>query len=112
MDDETLQRIVAGLVAGGFRGSEQRLLLTARKRLRTAEWHLSEARRYRDHAVASRREEFHELWTLRARVSEIRAAERRCAITRDLRRIAIALAPSWHGSTDDLLFAAAAVLAP
>lgn len=112
MDDENLERIVAGLVAGGFRGSEQRLLLTARKRLRTAEWHLSEARRYREHALASGRAEFQELWTLRARISEIRSAKRRCVITRDLRRISIALAPSWHGSTDDLLFAAAAVLAP
>jgi hypothetical protein len=84
--------------------------MTARKRLRTAEWHLSEARRYRDNALATGRVESEEFWTLKARVAEIRSAERRCAVTRDVRRVAMALAPSWRGSTEDLLFAATAVL--
>lgn len=111
-DDEHLQRIVAGLVAGGFRGSEQRLRMTARKRLRTAERHLLEARRYRDNALAAGFPESEGYWTLKARISEIRSAEKRCAVTREVKGVAMALAPSWRGSTDDLLFAAAAVARP
>lgn len=105
-----LDQVVAGLRAGGWRSSEERLQATARKRLATARRHQQQAAALRADAQGADGP-----WGLRQRLLEsalrhdVRGAERAGLVTRAVRNVALRLAPTWTGSTEELLSVASAV---
>lgn len=110
--DEAAAQIEAAIRAGGWRGTDNHLRRLVAKRLATAEYHLGEARHYRDlidkHLPG--RAETGSWWVVQALTSEIRMAAHLGQITRQEKTIALSWADSWSGSADDLLLVVRAVL--
>lgn len=106
-----LDQVVAGLRAGGWRSSEERLHATALKRLTTARRHQQQAAELYVHAQrcddGSGR--LHRLYLESALRHDVRGAERAGRLSRAVRNIALKLVPDWTGSAEELLAVAGAV---
>lgn len=112
MNDDLVQ-VTAALRAAGWRSSEQRLHLTAIKRLATVRWHQEQAAGYRASAARMSDEvpEARRRFLRAALRHEVRAVERGGAVTRAVRQVALRLLPTWAGDDAQQLLDVAAAIA-
>lgn len=114
MSDDELVREVADRMRATWRGEEDRLLRTARRRVATAKYHGEEASNYELMEKRLRDSQGYRFAHLATRALEhrVRQAASLGLVSRPARDAALRLAPGWTQSPEELLLVATMVLEP